>query len=357
MKPLVFRHQIIDPRTTGTKNDVCLVGDISGNGKNDIVVGSKYGENNLVWYENPTWKRHIIGTTHLEAGGVLVDITGNDKLDVVVGAPMDAPIGYTNTGLFWFENPDNSSERWKAHTITNKFRKYHDQAVGDIDGDGEIEIVFASQGAKVIAYFDIPDDPRVSPWPDDYCHIIAENTHVEGVVVVDIDGDGEAEVIAGPNIFKRKSDGSWERTELLADIDVRTCIAVGDLTGNGKPDIVLSEGELDKAKVIWLRNPDWKPTLLADNFFHPHSLEIADFDGNGMLDIFVGEMGLSGYPKAREVIYRNQGRGKFDMDIVGHYPTHCSRVADMTGNGFPDIIVKPYDSGNEQLELLINLGG
>ena len=34
-KPLVFRHRIIDPNTLGTKNDVCLVGDINGNGAGD----------------------------------------------------------------------------------------------------------------------------------------------------------------------------------------------------------------------------------------------------------------------------------------------------------------------------------
>ena len=93
---------------------------------------------------------------------------------------------------------------------------------------------------------------------------------------------------------------------------------------------------------------------MGDDFFHPHSLEVADFDGNGLLDIFVGEMGLGGYAKSREVIYRNQGDGKFKMEVVGHFPTHGAKVADMTGNGLPDIVGKPYDSGNEQVEILLN---
>lgn len=357
-KPLIFKHQIIDSNTTGTKNDVCLVGDINGDGRNDIVVGSKYGENSLVWYENPTWKRHIIGTAHLEAGGMLVDITGNGKLDIVAGAPMDSGgpyiTGYTNTGLFWYECPEDPSQRWRSYTITSNFRKYHDQAAGDVDGDGETEIVFASQGAKVLAYFDIPADPRVSPWPDDHFHIIAENLSVEGVRIADVDGDGENEIIAGPNIFKRNADGTWKRTELLSDIDPRTCIAVGDLDGDGKLDIVLTEGESYPAKVVWLKNPGWEVTLLGDDFFHPHSLEVADFDGNGLLDIFVGEMGLGGYAKSREVVYRNQGGGQFKMEVVAHYATHGAKVADMTGNGLPDIVGKPYDSGSDQVDLLIN---
>jgi hypothetical protein len=103
-----------------------------------------------------------------------------------------------------------------------------------------------------------------------------------------------------------------------------------------------------------LKNPGWEPALLGDDFFHPHSLEVVDFDGNGMLDIFVGEMGLGGYPKAREVVFLNQGGGRFEMEVVGHLPTHGAKVGDMTGNGLPDIIGKPYDCGRDQVDLLIN---
>jgi len=353
-KPLVFEHQVIDANPLGRQNDVCLIGDINGDGRNDIVIGSKYGDNNLVWYENPTWERHIIATTHLEAGGVLVDITGNGKLDIVAGNPMDAPEGYTNTELYWFECPQVPNQRWSTHLITSNFKKYHDQSAGDVDGDGQIEIVFASQGAKVLAYFDIPIDPRVSPWPGSHCHIIAENLEVEGVCIVDIDGDGENEIVAGPNVFKRNADRTWTRTELLSDFDPRTCLAVADLNGDGMPDIVLTEGERDKSKVIWLENPNWEAHLLADDFFHPHSVEVADFDGNGLLDIFVGEMGLRGYSNPREVIFRNQGGGKFEMEVVGNLPTHGATVGDISGNGLPDIVGKPYDSGKDRVDLWLN---
>ena len=348
---LVFEHVIIDDSPVGEHNDVCLIGDINGNGRNDIVIGGKYGEDNIVWYENPGWERHTIGSACLEAGGCLVDLTGNGRLDLYVGNPADK---ISNTELYWFECPGDSTQRWTRHLITDRFVKYHDQAVGDLDGDGEIELLFASQNSSVVGYFDIPDDPRVSPWPDDCLHIIAEDCHAEGLVIVDLDGDGQNEVIAGPGFYKRRADGRWERTALMDELDPRTLAAVGDLDGDGVPDIVLSEGELDAGKVVWFKGPDWTPTLLGDGFFHPHTLEIADFDGDGLLDVLVGEMGLGRHANPREVIFRNVGGGTFKAEVVANLPTHGAKAGDITGNGLPDIVGKPYNSGKDQIDLLIN---
>lgn len=336
-----FEKKTIDENTPGTENDVCLIADVNNDGHNDIIIGGKRGQGNIVWYEYPGWQRHTIGTAHLEAGGAVLDITGNGLLDLIAGNPYELNEGKE---LYWFENSGDPDREWTRHTILEGYRKFHDQAVGDVDNDGRPEIIFASQGGRVVGYFDIPDDPRETPWPEACKHIICEDIEVEGLVVCDIDGDGRNELIAGPNVFKH--DGtSWKRT--CIDESYRmTRAAVGDINGDGKPEIVLSEGESNPGRLSWVSAwPELAVHVLADDLFHPHSLELADMTGDGTLDIYVAEMGLGKNPNPTMYVFVNNGNGVFKRrPIVEGYNTHDSRVGDIGGR--LTIVGKPYAPGN-----------
>ena len=336
---LKFRHVVIDADPPGSEHDITLIGDINGDGRPEIVIGGKKGPPNLFWYENPSWRRHdMADAPHLEAGGLLWDVNGNGRLDVVAGQEIN------HHELYWFENPPDPTRPWKKHLIENRFNKYHDQAVGDIDGDGEAELVFVSQKAGVLAYYDIPANPCVEPWPAACFHLIAEHLDfkLEGLRVVDLDGSGRPAILLGPNIYRRRSDDRWE-VESFAPGFVMTRTAVGDLLGTGAVDIVLSEGESNPGRLAICSLPGREPRILCDNLFHPHSLEVADFDGDGRPDIFVAEMGLGKNPDPRMLIYLNRGNGRFEEVFVQRgIPTHEAKVADINGDGKPDIVGKPY---------------
>jgi hypothetical protein len=337
---LKFRHQVIDADPPGCLHDITLIADVNGNGRNDIIIGGKSGEVTLFWYENPSWRRHDMASApNLEAGGVVLDITGNGRLDVVAGQQLDG------RHVFWFENPPDPTQPWPTRVIEDRFEKYHDQAVGDVDGDGEPEIVMLSQKTGVLFYYDIPPDPRVSPWPKEYAHLMAEGmVDVEGLRIVDIDGDGQIEVLAGPNILRPTGAGQLWRAESFASDFVKSRVAVADLDGDGRLEIVLCEGESHPGRLAWCAPPDWRPRILRDDLFHPHSLEIADFNGDGRPDIFVAEMGLGKNPNPKMMIYRNLGGGRFEEVIIQQgIPTHEAKLGDLTGNGRPDIVGKPYD--------------
>ena len=133
--------------------------------------------------------------------------------------------------MYWFENPADPTGLWTNRVIENRFNKYHDQTVGDLDG--EPEILFASQKSGIVAYYDIPDDPTQEPWPSKAFHLISEGMpDVEGLVIVDIDGNGKNEVFAGPNIFRNDAGGTWSRQAFAEDYRM-TQVAVADLDGDG----------------------------------------------------------------------------------------------------------------------------
>jgi len=334
-----FRHVTIDPEPPGGEHDVTLLHDLTGNGLPDAIIGSKRGEFNLMWYENPGWARHDMASApNLEAGGVVVDVNGDGRPDVVVGQQ------WGGHELYWFECPADPREPWTKHIIENRFEKYHDQAVGDIDGDGEPELVAVSQRSGVLVYYDIPPDPTVSPWPASCCHAIAEGIdEIEGLAIVDIDGDGQTELIAGPSVFRRAADGTWSARCFAPDY-VKTRVGVADLDGDGRLEMVLAEGESHPGRLAVCSAPDWTPRVLCDDLFHPHSLEVADFTGDGLPDIFVGEMGLGRNAEPRLILFVNQGGGRFEPTTLSRgIPTHEAKAADMTGNGRPDIVGKSYD--------------
>jgi hypothetical protein len=344
MKQLKFNHRIIDPKTPGLQNDVCLVADVDGDGYDDIIIGGKIGKNNIVWYKYPSWERHTIGTGQLEAGGVVVDITGNGLLDLAAGNPGDYNDGRE---FFWYENPGDDS-LWTRRVICDDLRRFHNQAAGDVDGDGKNEIVFLAQDSGVLGYYKIPDDCRQSPWPEEYRHIIKENFfQIEGLAVADINDDGKNEIIAGPYWFEFTGSG-WKEHEINPSL-VKTCVAVGDINGDGKPEIVIAEGESHPAKLVWYGNAPLfdEEHLLADDLFHPHSVIVEDVDNDGIAEIIVGEMGLGKHPgKPGIFLYKIEGNDFERVLIDQGKPTHEAKLLKLKDEGKIAIVNKPFHPGD-----------
>jgi len=328
MKIPEFKYEIIDKTPPGSFLDICLIGDINNDGKEDIVIGGKEGELNLFWYRNPDWKLFGIASfPNLEAGGVLFDINGDGYKDIVAGQQAKGNF------LTWFENPGDEKENWKFYIIEDRFEKYHDQEIGDVDNDGKEELVIISQISKIIGYYDIPKNPYdKNSWQKNF-HIIYEGIEVEGVKVFDIDSDGENEIIAGPNVFKyRKSKKIWER-EILSEELEKTRVEIGDIDNDGNYEIIFSEGESFPGKLVIMKYPEKEKIILKNDLFHPHSLQLADFNKDGKIDIFIGEMGLGKNKNPRLIIFLNKGNMEFEEVIVDNKPTHEAKVFDITGNG------------------------
>lgn len=361
-----FEHVRIDDDPPCGRLAFCLTEDLTGNGRPDVIVGglgdtretSVLGkrlqlryvpgighlirrlESNVFWYENPGWRRHDVARApDLGVGASLIDLTGNGRRDLLVGQNLGRE-------LYWFERPEDPREPWTRHLITDEFRKYHDTAIGDVDDDGEPEVVVLSQRSQTVFYYDVPEDPYRSPWPAEARHTVADGLDVEGASIVDIDGDGRTELLAGPNVFHR-TDGRWRR-EPIAEGWKWTRLAVEDLDGDGRKEVVISEGDRpyhdgESGRLGHFTPPDWTPTVLDDALTNPHSLQVADFTGSGDPDIYVAEMGLGTNDHPRHILFLNRGDGSFDREVMARgVPTHEAKAVDLTGDGRLDIVGKSY---------------
>jgi hypothetical protein len=369
---LAVRHERIDDSPPCGQLGICLTEDLTGNGRPDVIVGglgkrisvSLLGktvkprkidgfnrlysalEQNLFWYENPGWERHRLAPErdlHLCVGGDTGDITGEGLVDLVVGQ------GYGRGDVYWYEQPANPREPWTQHLVTDAFEKYHDIAVADVDDDGDVEVVGISQDAGVVFYFDVPDEPRDGPWSREHLTVVDRDLSVEGLAVTDVDGDGRTELLAGTNVYhppERPSD-EWRREDVATGWDY-TRLAAADLDGDGDREIVYAEGDsptygTHPARVAWFDPPDWEPHVLRDDLFCPHSLAVGDVTGNGWPDVYVGEMGLGENDDPKQLLFENQGGGRFrERVLVRGIPTHEARLVDVDGNGVPDIVGKSY---------------
>jgi hypothetical protein len=346
-----FRHERIDDEPPNNQHMICLAGDLSGNGRDDIVLGARNPGPSVYWYENPGWECHeIVEVDGLESGGVLADINGNGRLDMLAGGHWGQHKAY------WFEQPEDPRDKWEPHVICDDYHKYHDQAFEDVDDDGEPEVILISQNSEIICYYDIPKDPTEEVWPRENRHIVAANVgDTEGIQVLDIDDDGRTELVVGRRIFHRQDDAGeeWETVRVAPDWDdERVRVQAADVDEDGSPELVLSECELPAlgarhgichdGRIGIFSGPDWdNPEILRDDLQQPHSLQIADFDGDGLLDIYVAESDYGGVENPRHFVYEGLGDGRFEEHLIHEGTgTHEVKVADLTGDGTNHLVGK-----------------
>jgi hypothetical protein len=192
------------------------MGDINGDGRPDILMSDGWWEQPASLAGDPVWKFHPApfgtkGGAHMFA----YDVNNDGRADVITS--LDAH-GY---GLSWFEQLPavNGEPAWKEHVLLSRdpaekigglqFSQLHAMAFTDIDGDGLPDIVVGKR-----------------KW--------AHGTK----------GDPEPNAPAGLYWFKlrRGADGTatFEPRLIDAEVGVGTQFEVGDLNGDGLPDIAIS---------------------------------------------------------------------------------------------------------------------
>ncbi len=171
--------------SNGKQQTASLVADLDKDGHMEVVVTERTHSPSVSWIRkvNGKWQKFIMDNDHLriEAGSSYADIDNDGDLDVIFAGE-----GASNK-VWWWENPYPDYEKntpWKRRLIKNKGdNKHHDQIFGDFDGDGQKELVFWNQGAQTLFFSEIPDNPKeTKAWEYKAIYTYSEDSEMQPVV-------------------------------------------------------------------------------------------------------------------------------------------------------------------------------
>ncbi|MCU0702554.1 MAG: FG-GAP-like repeat-containing protein [Fimbriiglobus sp.] len=385
-----FKVQEID---TGLKIGYAVIAtDIDGDGKPDVVVVDQH---KVVWYQNPTWKKRVILDGKTKPDNVCVaalDIDGDKLPELVLGAAWK-PFDTKNPGtLQWLKRGKTLDDEWSMHEIPCDEPTVHRVRAIDLDGDGKPEIVMAplmgrdatkeknwmdGRPVRILAYKVPAMDPeKKENWKPD---VISEELHVvhnfcepaEGLLT-------QAFMVSYEGVFRMKRRGElrgWE-AEKIGEGD-----QTNPNTNRGASEIATSRRDEPGKNPAYVRfaatvepwhgnrvvvytcDPKakmaelWKRDVVDDQLRWGHAVKFADLDGDGVDELVAGVRDNptkdDKFKEQRGVrLYRYVEKAKkWDRYILedGGVAVEDLTVADLNGDGKPDIVAVGRATGNARI--------
>ncbi|HEU4365059.1 MAG TPA: FG-GAP-like repeat-containing protein, partial [Candidatus Krumholzibacteria bacterium] len=232
-------------------------------------------------------------------------------------------------------NPATSGV-FKRLPDTNQWQ-YQAPALADLDNDGRDEIIIATQDKKVYVFNE--DGSDLTGWPR-----TLPNFAGGGVVVGDIDDDGDLELVVTVRgtgeTYALHHDNTvmWTRW-LQHNLFFNPCPALADITGDGKLEVLIpsSNGRLYAVQYNGADAPGW-PVTYSTKTYSESSPIIADVTGDGVVDVLLGheEKLINGWSALGEPL---DGFPLVVKDALRGAPA----VVDLDINGDVEIVAVGYD--------------
>jgi hypothetical protein len=217
--------------------------------------------------------------------------------------------------------------------------------------DGDLEVALSwHNGGGGVQVLTVPADPVSETWP---CRPLTGVTQKEELSAGDIDRDGDQDLLLG-TVWLRNDGGNWTPLTLHETAEEPDRNRLADINRDGRLDAVVGyETGSGMGTLAWYEQPADPETLWPEHaiagIVHPMSLDVADMDGDGDVDVAAGEHNLSDPASARLFVFENLDGmgGDWDDHLVFTGDEHHdgARLSDMDGDGDLDIISLGWSHG------------
>jgi len=343
------------------------IADLDGDGKPDLLV---LGGSVLSIYQNLGTSGTV--TTNSFAARVdlplpagmdamtVADVDGDGKLDVVL-------LNNSSNQVMILKNISSpgilTTNSFAAPVVFPTGNDPRGLAVRDLDGDGRPELIVGNWADSTVSIFHNTGAGGITTNTFAPAVTFATGPNPQGLAVADLDGDGQPDIVTADSA-NFSGDGSRSVSVLrnlstLGNIAFATNVdypglpasyhlAIGDLDGDGKLDLVVSSFNLGQSVSVY-RNLG-TPGSITTNSFAPHvdfsvggwgnDVAIGDLDGDGKPDLAV----VTQLPDHLSIFKNISTPGGFTTNSLAprvDYPTGSNpngiAIGDLDGDGLPDI--------------------
>jgi hypothetical protein len=325
------------------------VADINNNGQHEILFAAWNKLYALDGDGEIIWERTLNGTATLPP--TIADINGDGNLEIIQNTG-----GIPNNGRVYLvdaatgEDLDGWPLNFNNHWMINA------SAVADVNGDGNLEIIFCERVNATEGYIhvvDINGDPINENWPIDI-----GGTPAFTPSIGDVNGDGTMNVVissssgnlfvfdveTGENIdgfpFTASGMSFSYQSPILVDLDNDGTLEIVGANHGDSPAffVVKSDGTF----------ADGWPYGIGEWTYSPPT--VADIDGDGTYELFFGNRNTSNDETPLDVVYGFNYEG----DAIDNFPINkyggtegVMTIADINDDGVMDIIFPSIMLGSD----------
>jgi hypothetical protein len=353
---LNFRQVVLDQSYIAYERDV---GDIDGGGYNDVVAVME-GDTTVQVFHAPAWKRSTLITFTGEHrypradDFKIVDMDGDGDLDVVTRlgkGPSDDGAGIA----VWCENrgsPANprggQGSNFVQHLIGNSLEYVKDIVVADFDRDRRPDVAMRM-------------DRRTQLWLQEpggtWAGVLLTHPAHEGMEAGDLDMDGDPDLILNGYWFETPDTAPAARVAAnyayhvidsvwfnqTGDWTVNSCkVVVGDFDADGRNDVAFSHSERAGHAVAWYGSATprvdgaWNKHAVAVVDFC-HTLQAADFDLDGDVDLLAGGM-IQSQHRGLRLMLNGGGGADWTQFVIQTDGSYSAEIGDIDNDGDADIV-------------------